>query len=116
MFCCWLLSVDFSGLSIHAQIQRRDMEPQPPLKNHKNIGFLSSTSPGLLKNHKVTQPTFNVGPSLARQGNTIKMAFPWRADGGLLLVLFGSPLSLSPHKKNPSELDPLWQNFLDTRM
>ena len=43
----------------------------PPLKNHKNIGFLSNTSPDPLKNHKATKPAFNVGPSLARQGNAI---------------------------------------------
>ena len=42
-----------------------------PLKNHKNIGFLSYTGPGTLKNHKATKPVFNVGPSLARQRNAI---------------------------------------------
>ena len=36
--------------------------------NHKNIGFLSKTGPDLLKNHKVTKPAINVGPS-ARQRN-----------------------------------------------
>ena len=35
----------------------------PPLKNHKNIGFLSNTGPDLLKIHKATKPAFNVGPS-----------------------------------------------------
>ena len=30
----------------------------PPLKNHKNIGFLSNTGPGPLK---ITNPAFNVG-------------------------------------------------------
>ena len=34
----------------------------PPLKNHKNIGFLSNTGPDPLKNHKATKPAFNVGP------------------------------------------------------
>ena len=29
----------------------------PPLKNHKNIGFLSNTGPDPLKNHKATKPT-----------------------------------------------------------
>ena len=42
-----------------------------PLKNHKNLGFLSNTGPDLLKNHKATKPAFNVGPLLARQRNTI---------------------------------------------
>ena len=46
--------------------------PDPsPLKNHKNIGFLSNTGPDPLKNHKATKPAFNVGQSLARQRNAI---------------------------------------------
>ena len=32
-----------------------------PLKNHKNIGFLSNTSPDPLKNHKATKPAFSLG-------------------------------------------------------
>ena len=39
----------------------------PPLKNHKTIGFSSNTGMDLLKNHKVTKPAVNVGPSLVRQ-------------------------------------------------
>ena len=42
-----------------------------PLKNHKNIGFLSKTGPDSLKNHKATKPEFNVGSSSARQLNAI---------------------------------------------
>ena len=34
--------------------------PDPTLKNHKNIGFLSNTGPDPLKNHKATKPAFNV--------------------------------------------------------
>ena len=34
----------------------------PPLKNHKNIGFLSNTDPDPLKNHKTSEPVFNSGP------------------------------------------------------
>ena len=33
-----------------------------PLKNHKNIGFLSNTGPGPLKYHRATKPAFNIGP------------------------------------------------------
>ena len=47
------------------------VQTPPPLKNHKNKGFLSNTGPDPLKNHKATKPAFNVGPSLARQQNTI---------------------------------------------
>ena len=36
-----------------------------PLKNHKNIRFLSNTGPDPLKNHKATKPTFNVGPFIS---------------------------------------------------
>ena len=38
-----------------------------PLKNHKNIGFLSNTGPNPLINHKAIKPVFNVGPALACQ-------------------------------------------------
>ena len=54
----------------------------PPLKNHKNIGFLSNTGPDPLGNYKATMPAFNIGPSKVRQRNVIKMAFRWWADDG----------------------------------
>ena len=59
----------------------------PPLKNHKNIGFPSNNDLDPLKNHKTTEPAFNVGPSSARQRNSITMAFCWRADDGPLIVV-----------------------------
>ena len=46
------------------------VQTPPPLKNHKNIGFLSNlsnTGPDPLENHKAAKPAFNVGPSSARQ-------------------------------------------------
>ena len=39
----------------------------PPLRTHKNIGFLSNTGPDPLKNHKATKSACIVGPSSARQ-------------------------------------------------
>ena len=64
-----------------------------PLKNHKNIGFLSNTGPDPLKNHKATKPAFNFGPLSARQQNATKMAFRWLADDGPLIAVFlGWPL------------------------
>ena len=42
-----------------------------PMKNHKNIGFLSNTGRDPMENHKATKPAFNVGPSSARQRNAI---------------------------------------------
>ena len=58
--------------------------PPPPLKNHKNIGFLSNTGPDPLKNHKATKPTFNVGPLSAHQRNAISMPFA----GGQMMAHF----------------------------
>ena len=55
-----------------------------PLKNHKNIEFLSNTGPDPLKNHKTTKPVFNVGPSSAHQRNTIY----WRFTGGPMMARF----------------------------
>ena len=43
----------------------------PPLKNHKNIGFLSNTGPDPLYRLKATKPVFNVWPSSPRQRNAI---------------------------------------------
>ena len=48
-----------------------DRGSRPPLKNHKNIGLLSNTGLDPLKNHKAIKPTFNVGPTSARQCNAI---------------------------------------------
>ena len=42
------------------------MGVRTPMKNHKNIGFLSNTDPDSLKNHNATKPTFDFnGVSLA---------------------------------------------------
>ena len=53
---------------------------RPTPLNNKKIGFLSNTGQAPLKNHKATNPGFNVEPSSARQRNAIWMAFRWRAD------------------------------------
>ena len=72
----------------HVRIQRGGgQRVRTPMKNHKNIGFLSNTGPDPLKNHKATNPAFNVGPSSARQRNAIQMAFRWRANDGPLIVV-----------------------------
>ena len=78
--------------------------PDPPLKNHKNIGFLCNTCLDPLKNHKATKPAFNVGPSSACQGNAISRAICWRADDGPFLRYLDP---ISPHQlKKQSNLDP----------
>ena len=35
---------------------------QEGIRETQNIGFLSNTGPDPLKNHKASQPVFNVGP------------------------------------------------------
>ena len=61
----------------HVRIQRggggTGPDPPPPLKNHKNIGFLGNTGQDPLK-------IWIVGPS----------SFKWRFAGGHMMVLFGS--------------------------
>ena len=51
-------------LVFHGWIQRggQGVRTPPPLKNHKNIGFLSNTGPDPLKHHKAAN-----GASLAGQ-------------------------------------------------
>ena len=79
--------------------------PDPPLKNHKNIGFLSNYGPDPLKNYAATEPAFNFGASSERD-DAIQTAFRWLADDGPLIVVLDPP---TPHqlKKKPSKLDPL---------
>ena len=59
--------------------------------------------------------SYHVGPSSAHQQNSISMVFHCWANGGPLLVLFGSSLLLSTTKKNV-RVRLLWQNFLDLHM
>ena len=59
--------------------------PDPPLKNHQNIGFLSSSGPDPLTNHILatcTEPAFNVGSSSAHSETTFK----WRFAGGPMMA------------------------------
>ena len=58
-------------------------DPPPPLKNHKNIGFLCNTGLDPLKNHKATKPAFNiVGQHLPAR----ETPFQWRFAGGLMVA------------------------------
>ena len=63
----------------------------PPMKNHKNIGFLSNTGPDPLKITKLPA-SIHVGPSSACKRNAILMAFCWRAYDGPFIVIFGSSI------------------------
>ena len=51
---------DFRLGKNHARIQRGNgFGSTPSLGNHNDIGFLSNTGSGPLKNHKATKPAFN---------------------------------------------------------
>ena len=80
--CCYLMSCAMLSEACYPQPERgvpntgiKDMRgfrggggPNPhPLENLKAIGFLWSTVPEPLGNHKATKPASNVGPSSARQ-------------------------------------------------
>ena len=79
-----------------------------PLKNHKNIGFLSNTGPDPLKSQSYQasiQCWIIIGTSAERH----LMAFRWRANGDPLMVLFGSSLPSSTNKKKSVvKVGPLW--------
>ena len=60
-----------------------------------------------------------IGLPAKHQQNTIKMVFCWRAiidNGPSAIWILSSFLPSSKTKKMLSELDPLWQYFLDPRM
>ena len=61
---CWLLSFyNLTSDFLSEQAFARAGGPDPPPKNHKNIGFLSNTGPNPLENHNAAKPAFNVGLS-----------------------------------------------------
>ena len=90
----------------------------PIQRGDNNIGFLCNSDPDPLKNHKVTKPAFNVGPTSACQRNAIKITFHWRGRWWPNYSgTFGSSMpSKKEEKKALSNLDPLWHNFLDLHM
>ena len=83
--------------------------PPQPLKNHKNIVFISNTGLDPLENQKATkscsiQCRVIIGlPAKRLSGETMITHFWWYLD----------PLPLINLKKTTSDLDPLRQNFLD---
>ena len=90
----------------------------PIFQREITIGWVGNISigPGPMKHHKATKPEFNVGSSSSHQRNAILMAFRWRANDGQCVVVFESSIPSSTKIKKKSELDPLWQNFLDPRV
>ena len=69
----------------------------PPLKNHKNIGFLSNTGSDPLKNCSY-QASIQCWAIIGTPAKRHLMAFHWWADDGLLIGIHGSSLSLSTKK------------------
>ena len=76
-----------------------DWGTPPPLKNHKNIGFLGKTGPDPLKNFKATKPAFNTG----HHRPASEMPFKWRFAGGPII----NQLSHHQLKKRYQIVDPL---------
>ena len=71
---CWSIFIGSMPINTCADPEVETGVGTPPPENHKNIGFLSNTCPGPLKNHKAAKPAFNVanvGQSSASQRNTI---------------------------------------------
>ena len=100
----------------HVQIQRGGgggVWIPPPLKNHKNIGFLCNTAPNPLKNHKATKIP-RKHSMLGHHRPASETPLKWRFAGGPMIA------SLIPHqqqqKKTFSKLDPLLQNIRDPRI
>ena len=87
--------------------------PPPPLKNHKNIGFLSNIGPDPEKSQSY-QTSFqcldNIDTPAKRHFNGVSLTGPMMAH---LDPLF---LHQNTNNKKRSKLDPLRQNFLDPRM
>ena len=65
------VSCTFKNRPIHGSRGGGTGGPDPQLKNHKNIGFLSNSGLDPLKDHKATKPALNVGTSSARRRITI---------------------------------------------
>ena len=76
--------------------------PYPPLKNHKTVGFLSNTGPDPLKITKLPSQH----PMLGHL---------WPTFSGIWIPT-RLPSLTKKDQINTSELNPLWQNFLDPPM
>ena len=86
------ISISVYIVRSHARIQRGDRgSGAPPLKNHKNIEFLSNTGQDPLKFSKLPSQHSTLGYHRHASEATFK-AFRLRTDDGPLLVIFGSSL------------------------
>ena len=74
------------------RISREGGGRPPPLKNHKNIGFLSNTGADPLKITNLPSLSIQSWIIISMPGKSHLMVFPLRADDGPLIVVFGSSL------------------------
>ena len=58
---------DFIDSCVDPEEGGQGVRNPPPLKNYKNIGFLSNTGLEPLENHNATKPAINTGPSSVSQ-------------------------------------------------
>ena len=98
----------FWGSETMYDVMRRSREgtggPDPPLENHKAIGFFINTGLYPLENHKATNLAFNIVPLSARQ----RIAIKWHYAGWPMMACFSGVWILFPLIN--------WQNFLDPCM
>ena len=72
-------------------------DPPPPLKNHKNKGFSSNTGLDPLKNRSY-KASIQCWAIIRMPAKSHLMAFRWRVDDGLLIVVLGYSLPSSTKK------------------
>ena len=80
---------EYSKPILYVRIQWGTGGPDPlPLKNHKNIGFLSNTGPDPLKNHKATiQCRAIIGTPAKRHLNGVSLVNRrWPAYSDILIL------------------------------
>ena len=82
---------------VHGQIQRGGGHSvRILLKNHKNIGFLSKTGLDLIAKLQGYQASIQCWATIdSSVKRLLTGVFRWRADGGPLLVVFGSSSSIA---------------------
>ena len=73
--------------------------PTPPLKNHKNIGFLSNIGPNPRKITKLPNQLSMFGQHRHASETPFKWRFAGWADDGPHIVVFGSSFPSSKYKQ-----------------
>ena len=98
----------YQNFVAHTRILRggQGSGPPPPLKNHKNIGFLSNTGPDPLKIHKLPSQHSMLGHH--QPVPVSETPFKWRFAGRPVMARFKYFLDgLTPHKKKKKKSQSL---------